>query len=57
MQIIFPEQDKDSGKSFMLTSSTDPKCPWWLSRDDGEGMAITEKDLYDIFDEHFNNNF
>ena len=57
MDIVINDAHKDSGKQFIITVTSDPKWPFWLAREDGEGMGMSEKNLYDIFDEHFKNNF
>lgn len=57
MDIVIKDTHKDSGKSFTITITGDVKFPYWVSREDGEGMSMSEKNLYDVFDEHFEKHF
>ncbi len=57
LEIVINNAHKDSGKQFIITVTNDPKFPYWVAREDGEGMSMSEKNLYDVFDMHFENHF
>lgn len=41
--------------AFRTNSSED--WPFWLENSDGEGMSLTEQDVFDALHEHFKKNF
>lgn len=44
-------------KSYAIFQSTDIRFPFWFENEDGEGMGLTEKDLFDILDKAFKDKF
>lgn len=57
MQIIFKEDNKNDGRLYAIGTSDISDYPLWLTREDGEGMCITEKDIFDALDAWQKDNF
>jgi len=45
------------GRWYRLHFRDDPDLQIFLENDDGEGMSMSEKNLFDVLHEHFKNNF
>lgn len=50
---------KDGDKSYTIKENEVPPSPWTLllENEDGEGMSISDKNLFDILDNYFKTEF
>lgn len=47
----------DGEKHYALSTTENPGFPYWLENQDGEGMSLSEKNVFDILDEYFKKEF
>jgi len=47
----------DGKKSYELSSQKKVEWCFWLKNQDGEGMGESEKNIFDMLDKHFKENF
>lgn len=47
---------KDDKKYFLSAISDDNHPPFFLRNEEGEGMSLTEEQLFEIFDKYFEEN-
>lgn len=57
MQITIKDETNDKGKSYSISTTNMTDWPFWIACEDGEGMSITEKNLFDALDTWYKENF